>query len=145
MFQFRRFPTHAYLIQRALTGSSPAGLPHSEIHGSMPICGSPWLIAACHVLHRLLMPRHPPCALLRLTFDPAAFAARSFVNYKVAVQELCKLHLQKFLFVKLQITLLLGFSTNCFALTLFCRFASSFLSPFVQFSRCKGRRMCPPN
>src|SRR5579872_5425054 len=33
----------------------------------MPVCGSPGLIAACHVLHRLLLPRHPPCALSSLT------------------------------------------------------------------------------
>ena len=32
-----------------------------------PACGSPGLIAACHVLHRLLLPRHPPCALSSLT------------------------------------------------------------------------------
>ena len=38
-------------------------LPHSEISGSKAICASPKLIAACHVLHRLLVPRHPPCAL----------------------------------------------------------------------------------
>ena len=44
-----------------------AGFPHSEIPGSMPTCGSPRLIAACHVLHRLLLPRHPPCALSSLT------------------------------------------------------------------------------
>ena len=31
------------------------------------ICSSPWLIAACHVLLRLLMPRHSPCALSSLT------------------------------------------------------------------------------
>ena len=31
------------------------------------ICSSPWLIAACHVLRRLLMPRHSPCALSSLT------------------------------------------------------------------------------
>src|SRR5690349_16175645 len=43
------------------------GFPHSEIPGSMPTCGSPRLIAACHVLHRLLLPRHPPCALSSLT------------------------------------------------------------------------------
>jgi hypothetical protein len=36
------------------------GLSHSEIHGSAPVCGSPWLIAACYVLHRLLAPRHSP-------------------------------------------------------------------------------------
>ena len=32
------------------------------------MCGSPRLIAACHVLLRLLMPRHSPCALISLTF-----------------------------------------------------------------------------
>ncbi len=42
------------------------GLPHSDIHGSKPARGSPWLFAACHVLHRLLVPRHPPNALLIL-------------------------------------------------------------------------------
>jgi hypothetical protein len=42
------------------------GLPHSDIHGSKPARGSPWLFAACHVLHRLLVPRHPPNALLTL-------------------------------------------------------------------------------
>ena len=67
MFQFRRFPSYAYLIQRRMTGYCPAGLPHSEISGSMDICSSPKLIAACHVLLRLLMPRHSPCALSSLT------------------------------------------------------------------------------
>ena len=42
------------------------GLPHSEILGSKPILGSPKLIAEYHVLHRLLLPRHPPNALLAL-------------------------------------------------------------------------------
>ena len=32
----------------------------------MPITGSPWLIAGYHVLHRLLLPRHPPNALFAL-------------------------------------------------------------------------------
>ena len=41
--------------------------PHSDIPGSMLACSSPRLIAACHVLHRRLVPRHPPCALLHLT------------------------------------------------------------------------------
>ena len=45
-----------------------AGFPHSEISGSKDICSSPKLIAAYHVFHRLSVPRHPPCALLRLTF-----------------------------------------------------------------------------
>ena len=48
------------------------GLPHSDIHGSKPARGSPWLFAACHVLHRLLVPRHPPNALLSLKIYPRA-------------------------------------------------------------------------
>ena len=67
MFQFRRFPAYAYLIQRTLLEVCSSGFPHSEISGSMLICSSPKLIAACHVLLRLLMPRHSPCALSSLT------------------------------------------------------------------------------
>jgi hypothetical protein len=43
-----------------------ARLPHSEISGSKRICRSPKLIAAYHVLHRLLAPRHSLCALKSL-------------------------------------------------------------------------------
>ncbi len=39
------------------------GFPHSEIVGSQVAHTSPTLIAACHVLHRLYMPRHPRIAL----------------------------------------------------------------------------------
>ena len=74
MFQFRRFPTYAYLIQRRLLEYCSSGFPHSEISGSKPMCGSPKLIAACHVLHRLLMPRHSPCALISLTYRPFMIA-----------------------------------------------------------------------
>ena len=42
------------------------GLSHSEIRGSKAMCASPRLFAACHVLHRLREPRHPPCALIYL-------------------------------------------------------------------------------
>ena len=50
-----------------MTGVFPAGFPHSDIHGSKDICSSPWLFAAYHVFLRLLVPRHPPCALFCLT------------------------------------------------------------------------------
>ena len=47
------------------------GLPHSEIPGSTIARISPGLFAACHVLHRLSAPRHPPDALtLRLSATP---------------------------------------------------------------------------
>lgn len=68
MFQFGRFPTYTYEFSIRYTDITPYGFPHSEIHGSMPICGSPWLIAAYHVFRRLPVPRHSPCALFRLTF-----------------------------------------------------------------------------
>src|SRR5208282_6689485 len=42
------------------------GFPHSEIFGSKPVRGSPKLIAAYHVLHRLSAPRHPPDTLMAL-------------------------------------------------------------------------------
>ena len=44
-----------------------SGLPHSDIHGSKPACGYPWLFVARYVLHRPLAPRHPPYALYILT------------------------------------------------------------------------------
>ena len=46
---------------------TPVGFSHSEISGSKPVCDSPELIAANYVLHRLLTPRHPSCALSSLT------------------------------------------------------------------------------
>ncbi len=45
---------------------TPSRFPHSDIPGSKSACDSPRLIAACHVLHRLLVPRHPPHALTSL-------------------------------------------------------------------------------
>ena len=40
--------------------------PHSDICGSKLMCSSPQLFAACHVLLRRLVPRHPPYALCSL-------------------------------------------------------------------------------
>ena len=70
MFQFPGFASSTYVFSERyrLRG----GLPHSDIHGSKPARGSPWLFAACHVLHRLLVPRHPPNALLSLKTCPRA-------------------------------------------------------------------------
>ena len=62
-----RVPFHTLWIGVWMYGLFPYGFPHSEICGSMPMCGSPQLIAAYHVFHRLLVPRHPPCALSFLT------------------------------------------------------------------------------
>src|SRR5215217_2874835 len=46
---------------------------------------SPRLIAAVHVLHRLLVPRHPPCALLILTVIRHPIDARSIEHPVIPV------------------------------------------------------------
>jgi hypothetical protein len=67
MVHFPPLPSPAYVFSGRYSGMNQSGFPHSEIPGSKPACGSPRLIAACHVLHRLLAPRHSPYALSSLT------------------------------------------------------------------------------
>lgn len=62
-----RVPLRTLWIGVRMTGVLPAGFPHSDICGSRDICSSPQLFAAYHVFLRLLVPRHPPCALFCLT------------------------------------------------------------------------------
>ena len=142
MFQFRRFPAYAYLIQRRLTEYCSAGFPHSEILGSKLMCSSPRLIAACHVLLRLLMPRHSPCALISLTFVEQPFQAVLLVLLRIMqASDLVHCSLCYPLFKSPQI-LLCYLSVAC----------SQFLACFtVQFSRCssptlfKVRSKCSPS
>ena len=54
-----------------------SSLQDSDIPGSQPVCGSPRLIAAYHVLHRLPSPRHPPYALSSLTIKFAPLEIQS--------------------------------------------------------------------
>ena len=62
-----RVPDVWLWIHHTTTEVCSARFPHSEICGSRDICSSPQLIAAYHVFLRLLVPRHPPCALYSLT------------------------------------------------------------------------------
>ena len=66
-------------IHHTTTEVFSARFPHSDISGSKDICSSPKLFAAYHVFHRLLVPRHPPCALLRLTNFLCHVASRQLV------------------------------------------------------------------
>ena len=69
MFQFAGFASRTYGFSTGYP--SRGGLPHSEIPGSPIARISPGLVAACHVLHRLSVPRHPPDALTsRLSATP---------------------------------------------------------------------------
>ena len=67
MVHFPTLSSTAYVFSGGFSRISQRGFPHSEIPGSKPICGSPGLIAAYRVLHRLLAPRHSPYALSSLT------------------------------------------------------------------------------
>ena len=69
-----RVPPVSLWIQDTVAEVSSAGFPHSDICGSLVICTSPQLFAAYHVFHRLLVPRHPPCALGCLTSSLSCLA-----------------------------------------------------------------------
>ena len=137
MFQFRAFPPYTYFIQCTVHRYCLSGFPHSEISGSMLICSSPKLIAACHVFHRLLMPRHSPCTLYSLTFCLVTFW---FSNKKFL--ELCRLLrgincslfypslLEKFPQIKM------------FYLSVACLILLISWSRIVQFSRCNFQFLC---
>ena len=60
-------PLTTLWIQVAVPALQAGGLPHSEIPGSKLTYSSPRHIGVRPVLHRLLAPRHPPCALRSLT------------------------------------------------------------------------------
>ena len=79
-----RVPLHTLWIGVWMTEGSSAGFPHSDISGSMDICSSPKLFAAYHVFHRLLVPRHPPCALSSLTSCISA-AGTAFIRRCIAL------------------------------------------------------------
>ena len=61
-------PIHYFTHVRINQLFSWLEFPHSDIHGLLNICFSPWLFAAYHVFLRLLVPRHSPYALSSLTF-----------------------------------------------------------------------------
>ena len=72
--------THGYC---PIKGS---GFPHSEISGSQLTYSSPKHIGVSAVLLRLLVPRHPPCALPNLT--KWLFRKLAELNSAVSLHEL---------------------------------------------------------
>ena len=88
MVHFPELAHTGLCIQPAVTGVHPAGFPHSEIPGSKPACGSPRLIAACHVLLRLLAPRHPPYALSSLIIKLTQYVVCRGASNRLRASEL---------------------------------------------------------
>src|SRR5258706_13976136 len=67
MFQFPSLPPRTLFYSGASTTALPrVGFPIRRSRDQRLVSTSPALIAAAHVLHRLLAPRHPPCALVLL-------------------------------------------------------------------------------
>src|SRR6266478_212537 len=71
----------AYEFSSGILHFQRSGFPHSDIFGSTPVCGSPKLFAAYHVLLRLPSPRHPPCALSSLIITCLLALALRFVEF----------------------------------------------------------------
>ena len=115
MFQFPPFA-----LTLSVTGLQPAGLPHSEITGSIPVCSSPVLIAAYHVLRRLQKPRHPPFALVTFSLYEFTFHESQELQYNTCSHLLVALKLQSttFRFDSLYHFSLLYRLINFFLLTL---------------------------
>ena len=70
MFHFPAFPPRTLCVQMRVTQSPKSvvrGFPIRTSWDQRSVINSPRLIADSYVLLRLLMPRHPPCALKNLT------------------------------------------------------------------------------
>ena len=81
-----RVPDAWLCIHHTTTEVCSARFPHSEISGSKDICSSPKLFAAYHVFLRLLVPRHPPYALISLTvFHCVVFSLRIVMKLNLDV------------------------------------------------------------
>ena len=76
-----RVPFHTLWIGVWIHEVFSCGFPHSDICGSSDICSSPQLFAAYHVFLRLLVPRHPPCALISLTCRSQTFLRVSVLSH----------------------------------------------------------------
>src|SRR5271168_673557 len=79
MFQFPSLPLHALFYSGVSTTALPVvGFPIRKSRGQRLVSTSPELIAAAHVLLRLLAPRHPPCALILLIVKNSLITAMKF-------------------------------------------------------------------
>src|ERR1041385_4936902 len=79
MFQFPSLPPRALFYSGASTSALPlVGFPIRTSRDQRLVSTYSGLIAAAHVLHRLLAPRHPPCALSLLIVKNTLDVAMEF-------------------------------------------------------------------
>ena len=84
-----RVPLYKLCIYLYISMVFMDGFPHSDISGSQNICFSPPLFAAYHVLLRLPVPRHPPCALFCLTISTYSVMSDGLFNLSIALVCFC--------------------------------------------------------
>ena len=127
------------------------------------MCAYPKLIAAYHVLHRLLMPRHSPCALCSLPFVRLLISITvSALSFKCSrtlstlrafsprflVLELTRLHSYAHLSVSIYLPLLnfaliFGLIKSIINLTkLFTKNFLGLLYLYKQYTMCNFQRTC---
>jgi hypothetical protein len=83
MFHFPAFPPDSLCVQLPVMRHDAArGFPIRKSWSQRPVIDSTRLIADSHVLHRLPMPRHPPCALENLTTNMINIHMSSIYNRK---------------------------------------------------------------
>ena len=86
MFQFPGCPPPGLCVQPGVSGLvTQYGLPHSDIPGSSLASSSPRHFAGSRVLHRRLVPRHPPWTLSSLS---AYFHSSTAENGLLWIQDL---------------------------------------------------------
>ena len=137
MFQFPGFPRHNYVFIMPYHNITCDEFPHSDICGSSSICNSPQLFAACHVLLRRHVPRHPPYALRSLFFISILLKVvfRLLLLFlKKILSTVFRINLDQIFFIFDLISLFLIFSRFAF-LYLFNFFVShKFTSPSANLS-----------
>ena len=96
MFQFPAFAPSTMVYSLQLYG-----FPHSDISGSSPVCRSPELFAAYHVLLRFRKPRHPPFALVLFLFCESLLRLKSLKSIILVclIMKLQSLQLEKTLII----------------------------------------------
>ena len=113
--------------------------PHSDICGSQTICVSPQLFAACHVLHRLLIPRHSPYALISLTFYLSILFFLDSLYSSLSIFDYPKSHLYlNYSFHTISCTLTLDTCYLCFVYLDICRYHSLYSFQCTIFKTSMG-------
>ena len=89
-FSSPRLLSHAYRFSMEFPDITREGLPHSDIPGSKTASVYPRLFAGNHVLHRLLVPRHPPYALSNFSINFYWYTGNYPLNADGCINELVK-------------------------------------------------------